>query len=516
MPDIHFLYPILLFLCLTVAGRHQVWLASAIGLAVALLWCLLIYGYLIFPSYIDHVQPSIAAVSWLAVHGHPIWPNWETGDVYGMIYGPLLYLLTGVFLLIDPSILMSKLPGLAAFFGAVVCLWWALRQKKADRITTFFLITAFLIALIALDPTTPRLFIGYENHADVFLIFLATLTLPVAFEWPAQRSAIGVGILAGLCAGFKVHGFLYAIPAALAVIARAKDQREGLRFAGVGGGAALAVIVLPFLVSPAAGAVDYLSYLLMSTHHGLAMREVSDGLLIAVSLAVPLFVVWHWRRPVLGRPERWFLIGLAGAVAATFVFVAKRGDGPHHLWPLFPPCFYGMACILGADSRARDSLKPQTIMAVVVLALFVTYAGWLETSYYVSKLLYERQDIELAKIADVENILKDYPDAQFGVSDDLHYYDSFYKVLGVFQGAPLRLDIPSWLDLAFAGIPEKVVARAIEHCAARTWVLPLGEPFVMLNWYTQQPLFSDKFREEFHNNYRLVREDDFYQVWACK
>ena len=64
-----------------------------------------------------------------------------------------------------------------------------------------------------------------------------------------------------------------------------------------------------------------------------------------------------------------------------------------------------------------------------------------------------------------------------GSAKILHYHDSLYGVLGVFQGAPLRLDIPAWMDLAFAGVPESVAARSIEDCAVRTWVLPLGEPF---------------------------------------
>jgi hypothetical protein len=79
-----------------------------------------------------------------------------------------------------------------------------------------------------------------------------------------------------------------------------------------------------------------------------------------------------------------------------------------------------MACILSADSRAEDSvpLKPQNIMAVVVLALFVAHGLWLKETYVLAEVFYKAQDIELANIADVENILKVYPGAQFGVSDE--------------------------------------------------------------------------------------------------
>jgi len=70
---------------------------------------------------------------------------------------------------------------------------------------------------------------------------------------------------------------------------------------------------------------------------------------------------------------------------------------------------------------------------------------------------YESRVVEFAKIADVNNILSTNPDAEFGTSDDFRYPT-------IFQGAPLHIDIPSWMDLALAGIPESIAARAIEHC----------------------------------------------------
>lgn len=516
----HFFHAILLFLCLAVAGNawsarfrallgsvYPAWLALGCGVVMVLFWGVTVYAYLIFPGYFDHIQPTIASVSWLAIHGHPIWPNWETGDSYGFIYGPLLYQVTGIFLLASPSILMSKLPGLVALVGAVACLWWAFRRKKAAGVTAFFLVAAFLTAL------DPRSFIPYETRADSFLILIGAAVLPVAFEWPPLAAAIGVGILAGLGAGFKAHGLLYAIPGVLALAARAKTPREWVRLGAAGGVAAIAFLVLPFLFK-AASLDDYLRYLLMSTHHGLSMVELSEGLRVAGSLAAPLFVVWYWRRPALGRPERWFLIGLVGTVAVTLVISAKPGAGFHHLWPLFPACFYAMACILNADSSVGDPLKPRSAAAVVLLTLFVTYAGFFRT--YEWNAFMRARKSELAKVADVENILRNDPNAQFGGTDDLHYDDSYYRVLGVFQGAPLHLDIAAWMDLAFGGVPESAAARTIENCAVRTWVLPLGEPFVQMNLYTNRPLFSDAFREEFRSHYALVQKDDLYQVWKCK
>ena len=58
--------------------------------------------------------------------------------------------------------------------------------------------------------------------------------------------------------------FSMRLPAALAVAARAKDRRERLTYRrGRGRCCDLAMIALPFLVSPAANASAYLRYLRM-------------------------------------------------------------------------------------------------------------------------------------------------------------------------------------------------------------------------------------------------------------
>ena len=45
------------------------------------------------------------------MHGHDLYPNWETAEVYDLAYGPMLFLLNGIALLINPTIFTSKPTG---------------------------------------------------------------------------------------------------------------------------------------------------------------------------------------------------------------------------------------------------------------------------------------------------------------------------------------------------------------------------------------------------------------------
>jgi hypothetical protein len=75
-------------LFMTVATRTAALLAA---FAVA------VYGvtigfYLLYPNYFDHLQPSVASISWLWMQGRELYPNWRTDDAYGLVYGPIIFL----------------------------------------------------------------------------------------------------------------------------------------------------------------------------------------------------------------------------------------------------------------------------------------------------------------------------------------------------------------------------------------------------------------------------------------
>jgi hypothetical protein len=101
------------------------------------------------------------------------------------------------------------------------------------------------------------------------------------------------------------------------------------------------------------------------------------------------------------------------------------------------------------------------------------------------------------------------------ISDNPHYPSYYYRVFSVWDGLPLRIDFATWMDLAYIGVDEQDVMRFVKDCTVRTWILPIGAPFTMVNYYTQQPLLSEAFRRTFLTNYRLVKTGQAYQIWAC-
>ena len=84
------------------------------------------------------------------------------------------------------------------------------------------------------------------------------------------------------------------------------------------------------------------------------------------------------------------------------------------------------------------------------------------------------------------------------------------------QGHPLHVDFAAWEDLAYVGVNEKNIVRFIKECEVPIWILPLGEPFTKLSWYTKRPILSDEFRWIFSMNYTLVQMGQAYQVWRCR
>src|SRR5262249_32255638 len=156
------------------------------------------------------------------------------------------------------------------------------------------------------------------------------------------------------------------------------------------------------------------------------------------------------------------------------------------------------------------------IFALIFLLLLLAYSP---AGYVLNKRLatfYRNSQTEHEKIGELKTYLERYPDAQIGISDDAHYFDTYYRIFAVFQGHPLRVDFASWEDLAWVGVDEKNVVRFIKTCEVPTWILPLGAPFTKLSWYTKQPILSDEFRRIFFMNYHLVQTGQTYQVWQCK
>src|SRR6516165_8037139 len=57
--------------------------AAALAVSAVTVYGVTIGFYLLYPNYIDHFQPVVASISWLWMHGHELYPDWTSNDVYG-------------------------------------------------------------------------------------------------------------------------------------------------------------------------------------------------------------------------------------------------------------------------------------------------------------------------------------------------------------------------------------------------------------------------------------------------
>jgi hypothetical protein len=465
--------------------------------------------YLVFPSYnIDTLEPLVTDLSWLAVHGRPLYPDWNNGgDAYGMIYGPLLYFVNGVFLLLNPTIFMSKLPGVVAWLAAMWFFWRSLRNRGIDSYTAFLFVAVMCAALM------PEQQYPYSNRADSYLLLLVSLTL-VTMQWQHRPATWGVGVLAGLAAGFKLHGISYAVPAIFSLAARGETfvRRIGV-LAAIGAVTAAVIVVIH---ANAAMVFGYVKYLAVASHHGLAMDILKDNARFALCYAMPPALLWVMRRPTIRREDVYLVAGLALSSLVNIVVGSKPGAGYHHLMPLIPVYLFVTAIFLQAPATYSFApLKPELFVAIILCAAFLLFGH--VGLHDLNVLRHEDVAGERSKMDELSGLVKKYPDAQIGIGDASHYPDTYYRPHAVFRGAYPHIDFTAWIDLAYGGVPESTVAWMVgAGCRIPAWILPGGEPFSTSNYYTRTAMFSDDFRNQFLANYRRAESGEYYQVWVCK
>jgi hypothetical protein len=476
---------------------------AALSVLAILTYLATIIFYLLYPNYLDHIQATVASISWLWLHGHELYPNWTTGEIYGLVYGPVLFLINGIALLLSSSIFASKLPGVLSFGIALGATWILLTWKTANNLTSLFLL-ASLIMLFGIFGEY-----AYWNRAEPFLILLNALALLLAFRSTSLVAAVGIGALAGVATGLKLHGFLYMVPAAAAALARVETLRGRTLTAMIGTACAVAFALLPYLAK-GVSIVHYFRFLGVELDSGFRAYQFVENFLFAFILTAPIMVIWIGWKPRLSSPERWLLAALGPSVALITVPGAIAGGGTYHLLPLIPTCIYAIAVVC-----ASCKIEAPKIASLIFVSYFLAYSPNL--FLYVGHLYKLDTTREHEKIAELKTYLHAYPEAQIGITDDERYPSYFYRVFSVWNGRPLDIDFSVWMDLRYVGVDEKDILRFIEGCTVPTWILPLGTPFTKSKGYSSYlPLLSEKFRTTFSTNYRQVETGYAYQVWKCK
>jgi hypothetical protein len=350
---------------------------------------------------------------------------------------------------------------------------------------------------------------AYWNRPEPFLILVSVLALVLAFRQSPLVAGVCIGILAGVAAGLKLYGFIYAVPSAAAVLARVQTVRARIGITIIVSACAVAFALLPYL-EKGVSIVGYLRFLRVARDNGWWASNFTENLRFTLVLTAPIVGIWIWRKPALNPPDRWLFVALGLSLAIMSVIGAKAGGGTYYLLPLVPLCIYGIAVV-----SAPSKTEVKEIAALIFVLLFLGYGPYL--FLYTRVILYQvAAPLEREKITELKAFLDSYPEAQMGVSDDAHYSSYYYRVLSIWSGRPLDVDFGVWMDLAYAGVDEEHIARFIKGCTVPTWILPLSTPFTKRNEYNNLPLLSESFRKTFSTNYRQIETGQAYQVWGCQ
>ncbi|MDB5821299.1 MAG: hypothetical protein JWR21_3 [Herminiimonas sp.] len=469
-------------------------------------------GYLVIPTYIDHVEPTVAIVAAILLRGDQIYPSPENGEaLYGMIYGPILYFIHAGPLLLSKTIFATKVAAASAMWCALIAM--ALDVWRLTRSARVAVLTLGCIALFLLK------FGGFSfwNRPEPFLILLSALGV-FAWRLPKYQAAVVLGVITGLAIGLKPYAAVFHAPAILALMVRESRFAAALRIGAVAGIAVVATAVAPFLYSNVSWS-GYRQYLLVAAGQGFAVDSLVDNAIDLVLMTTPAFVMYFFLRPNWPRDIRSFALALLACSVLVAVLGSKNGAGAYYLLPLLPYVVY--ITVMTAVSDRRDEgvgiPKRTAALSFFLLYLCVLAPSALFKASWINPLIADSPSNESA-FREAFDIYKAFPQAEMGVSDGDNYKWTQYRVEGVLYGAPVHLEVPYLMDLRAVGVGGDAADRLVENCKVPEWILPInGVPFSLRNYYkTGGALFSDTFREDFNKYYRPVHKGKFYTVWSCR
>ena len=501
-------------------SRGLYWLkrcgVAGILLIGALQFALLI-RYLFYPSYLNHMEATVAAVSWLGWEGYPLYPRLDTGDAYGLPYGPALYQITGFFLwVLGPSIGASKVLGLAAFTLSQVLSFVTLRRSGAS-VTEALTMTG--VQCLVLAGFTDQ---GYVSgvRSDALLFFAAQTAVLVATFAPTMLTAGGLGLLGGICVNLKIHGALYILPALVDHLGRSPGTLLGLRLTCVAGLVAAVALAVPFGANNVS-LLEYYHYFQVLKNTPWDRWLFEQNIVFAGMCLAPLFLMYAFFIPKLPRTFYWFVAALVLCMIIVTFPAAVEGAGPYHLLPFLPSLVWGFVVTRREVSSSLRDLRArgryEGLSLGLIVALLFGFGPIVITSW--GTVLGRFADTPLVGegAAEIDRALNDNPGLKVAVGPGVASFDAQnLRVIPVFHGNPLPIDSSSWITFEPNGISDEILRRAVRECRVDLWLLPSGAPFVTVSHLDGKNIYSAEVFADFNATYHKQISGRIFDQWICK
>lgn len=510
------------------ARAPRVWVSACVlFLGVYLVTLLLSTAYL---GYLQHVEPQIAGVAFIALHGAPIYHGLASAQRYALLYGPLAYLPFSLALaVLGASVLSLKIVVLLANAGLVAALWRCYRHVLSPA--RALLVTAGVLSLLLLNDYL------FQVRGDVMLVLSVAVGLLAVLGRSSMWSAAALAVSCAFAFDIKFSALLYFFPLYILCI-----QRSGWRPAiGAAVGAA-ALAMLPFVL-PQVSVTGYLDWLHEASRHPLDRGSIMpEAKILAMILAPVVLLLWSLGRSSRAalsdflRANAVFLLALGGCVAGIGVLALKIGAGAHHFMPFYPIVGYVYAVISKAIADAGEpapAARPVSVLpllwcwAAAVLLVAQRDTGIVPTL----RRLIDSRSYGRDVTSDLTSVMTSHPgeSIEMGYGDLKGYSDPDYRLTYfrpalVFAGNPFTVDPVALDDAELSGlqIPDSTLAY-LGACKTRIWLIPRGAPpFVLLNIYSlmdpalpREPLFSAAFRNIFLQRYQKQGSSRYFDIWEC-
>jgi len=467
-------------------------------------------SYFIYPSYLDHGEPSVTLISWRLLDGFPAYPPFDALNRTSNVYGPITYLIHAAsFLIAGPSVPAGKAASLLAAMLVPVIMFLNYRRHSME--------TGLVAAILGAGFMLLNLPTAIWNRPDPFIVLLAVLAIwakNISLQGkPEWAKTLFIGICGGLAVGLKIHGALYIAPVAfIHCLDREQKVIPFVACAAVGA----AVVVAPFALA-VFSLSDYLSWF------GILLKAKASPVDTMVQLLrygslylLPLvFVILAWKKAsVRERVKDGAFAGVFLLCIALVIYMgSKPGTGKYYLFALFPIA----VDLLIEFGRRLTELRKFTLALTGVYCVVVLSLGIpVQKRYY--RALHWNETGAIKK--EIQDIMVRHPgrSIEMGVGESIVTYNrTVQRTRLILQGHPYTIDYAIIIETSMLKIPlaDKTVSY-IRRCATDIWLIPRGErPFAMIGYYGTA-MFGQAFRDAFNRAYEKKGSLRYFDVWACR
>ena len=494
-----------------------------LSMGILLLYILIVLLYAFSPLYLDHAESSLSIIGFLLKGNFELYPSLVSGNIYGVSYGPNLFLLQKWFYLIfGDSIEASKLVGVLGSISSLTILYLAIRNRNNAK-TSLYLIAFVPIAFLQCSSWS------FWNRSEPLIMFFMGLALFGIRQKNSYFSLFLLSISFGFAANLKVTSAFYMLPIFILSL-----KNKSIRFNVATIFITILIVILPFLHKNISF-FNYLDLFKLASNEKMHFKyfyvclRFSFFYYFVPTLLILLYLSKHKENLKHICLEHCFpLTALFVCLVVVMIMGAVEGGGKLYMLPFMPLFVYFWSKLINVEFDFKNvkisNAKLLIIMSLLLgLTFSITPPYALKTGYMLlrfSKNL-KKDAVPRQIINDLRNIDNQYPDLtiHMGLGEYKDYKYTYYRPALVYMGNPYYIDFPIYMAYQNANmVNRKQLTQFFETCKIDIWLIPKGNiPFAMGNFAVKHiPLFDQELRNSFLNNYVQINTSKFFDIYKCK